>query len=135
MAGKELLDERQEMGEGPWDPYTRDCPTRQVLDRIGDRWTVLIVGSLSGGTLRFSEIRKTVYGISQKMLTQTLRGLERDGLVTRTIYPQIPPKVEYQLTPAGATLVPLLGSLQEWAKEHMSVIIDARNEYDQSESA
>jgi DNA-binding HxlR family transcriptional regulator len=121
--------------KAPGDPYTRECPTRQVLDRIGDRWTVLIVGALSEGPQRFNQLRTTVYGISQKMLTQTLRGLERDGLVTRTIYPQIPPRVDYELTPAGSTLVPLLGSLQDWARANMSVIIEARSAYDDLETA
>jgi DNA-binding HxlR family transcriptional regulator len=135
MAGRQVVEEREDMGDGPWDPYTAECPTRQVLDRIGDRWTVLIIGSLSDGPLRFSQISKTVGGISQKMLTQTLRGLERDGLVTRTIYPQIPPRVEYELTSAGETLVQLLGSLQEWAKDHMSGIIEARREFDEAASS
>ena len=130
MGKQKLTAEHEAMGSGPWEPYTPECPTRQVLDRIGDRWTVLIVGTLADGPLRFSQIGKSIGGISQKMLTQTLRGLERDGLVSRTIYPQIPPKVEYRLTPAGETLVGLLGSLQDWAKVHMAGIIDARRDYD-----
>ena len=79
----------------PFDPYARDCPTRALLDRIGDRWTVLVVGSLADGPLRFSQLARRVDGVSQKMLTQTLRALEADGLVTRTQYPEIPPRVEY----------------------------------------
>ncbi|MGH3168616.1 MAG: winged helix-turn-helix transcriptional regulator [Trebonia sp.] len=85
-------------------PYRADCPTRQILDRIGDRWTVLIVGVLWDGPARFSELRRRVEGVSQKMLTQTLRGLERDGLVRRTVYPEVPVRVEYALTEAGRTL-------------------------------
>jgi len=85
-------------------PYRADCPTRRILDRIGDRWTVLIVGALWDGSARFSELRRRVEGVSQKMLTQTLRGLERDGLVRRTVYPEVPVRVEYALTEAGRTL-------------------------------
>jgi DNA-binding HxlR family transcriptional regulator len=134
MAENKLLAERKAMGAGPWDPYSAGCPTRQVIDRIGDRWTVLIVGTLASGPRRFSEIAKTILGISQKMLTQTLRGLERDGLVVRTVYPEIPPRVEYHLTPTGETLIELLGGLQEWASEHMPVIVEARERYDDSAS-
>jgi len=94
-------------GAGPvlrGSPYRADCPTRRILDRIGDRWTVLIVGALWDGSARFSQLRRRIEGVSQKMLTQTLRGLERDGLVRRTVYPEIPVRVEYALTEAGRTL-------------------------------
>ncbi|WP_066461805.1 winged helix-turn-helix transcriptional regulator [Sanguibacter suarezii] len=120
------------MTEPQWDPYNRDCPTRQMLDRIGDRWTVLIVGTLADGPLRFGEIARRIDGISQKMLTQTLRGLERDGLVERTLYPQVPPRVEYELTDAGHTLREPLKALEEWAAAHMATVIAARSEYDQA---
>lgn len=113
-----------------WDPYTRDCPSRQVLDRIGDRWTVLVVGALGDGPLRYSAIADRVQGVSQKMLTQTLRSLERDGLVTRTHYPQIPPRVEYELTEAGRTLRIPLHALEQWAVEHMAGIVAAREAFD-----
>ena len=113
-----------------WDPYTRDCPSRQVLDRIGDRWTVLVVGALGDGPLRYSAIADRVQGVSQKMLTQTLRSLERDGLVTRTHYPQIPPRVEYELTDAGRTLRVPLHALEQWAVEHMPGIVAAREAFD-----
>ncbi|MGD0365472.1 MAG: helix-turn-helix domain-containing protein, partial [Bryobacteraceae bacterium] len=79
----------------PWDVFNRHCPTRQVLDRIADKWSVLIIRRLSTGTLRFAQLRRAVDGISQKVLTNTLRGLERDGIVTRRIYASVPPKVEY----------------------------------------
>ncbi len=113
-----------------WDPYNADCPTRRLLDRIGDRWTVLVVGALADGPLRYSAISARVQGISQKMLTQTLRGLERDGLVGRTVFPEIPPRVEYALTDAGRSLQGPLAALDAWAREHMSEVITARNEYD-----
>ena len=112
------------------DPYAAGCPSRQVLDRIGDRWTVLVVGSLSRGPMRFSELSRRIEGISQKMLTQTLRGLERDGLVVRTVHPEVPPRVEYELTRVGATLIAPLDALDAWAREHLPVIEQARAAYD-----
>lgn len=113
-----------------WDPYTRNCPTRELLDRIGDRWTVLVIGTLDGGPLRFGEIARRIDGVSQKMLTQTLRSLERDGLVTRTLYPEIPPRVEYELTDLGRTLREPLKGLEDWAKSHMAQVIRARRRAD-----
>ncbi|MHA7305998.1 winged helix-turn-helix transcriptional regulator [Arthrobacter sp. TMN-49] len=118
------------MTELEWDPYDRNCPSRQVLDRVGDRWTVLVVGALTRGPLRFTELAERVDGVSQKMLTQTLRNLERDGLVTRTMYAQIPPRVEYQLTIAGISLQAPMKALEDWTKEHMPTIITARDQYD-----
>jgi DNA-binding HxlR family transcriptional regulator len=112
------------------DPYHPDCPTRRILDRIGDRWTVLIVGVLGEGDARFSELRRRVGGVSQKMLTQTLRGLERDGLVRRTVHPQVPVRVEYALTEAGRTLLGPLRALQEWSIEHLSDVSAAQQAYD-----
>lgn len=118
------------MSTPAWDPYDRNCPTRRVLDRIGDRWTVLVVGALSDGPARYGELRERIDGISQKMLTQTLRGLERDGLVRRTVTPQIPPRVDYELTAAGRSLRSPLRALELWATEHMTDIIAARHDYD-----
>ncbi len=112
------------------DPYAAGCPSRQVLDRIGDRWTVLVVGSLSAGPMRFSELARRIEGVSQKMLTQTLRGLERDGLVARTVHPEVPPRVEYELTHVGRTLIDPLRALDAWAREHLPVIEEARAAYD-----
>jgi len=118
----------------PPDPYNNNCPSREVLDRIGDRWTVLVVGSLSDGPLRFSELGRRVSGISQKMLTQTLRGLERDGLVQRTVHAEVPPRVEYQLTEPGRTLIAPLATLDAWARAHMPAIIETRRRYDEAAS-
>jgi DNA-binding HxlR family transcriptional regulator len=112
------------------DPYDRNCPTRQLLDRIGDQWTVLIVGALSAGPLRFTEIGRRVDGISQKVLTQTLRSLVRDGILTRTAYPTIPPKVEYELTALGRDLSEPLDVLDRWARRHMTSVQEARDAYD-----
>lgn len=111
-------------------PYRADCPTRHILDRIGDRWTVLIVVALWDGSARFSQLRRRIEGISHKMLTQTLRGLERDGLVRRTVYPEVPVRVEYELTEAGRTLRAPLRALQEWSIAHLADISAAREAYD-----
>lgn len=112
-----------------WNPYDRDCPTRKVVDRIGDRWTILVVGSLAGGSQRFSELLAHIDGISQKMLTQTLRALEQDGLVRRTVTPAVPVRVDYELTDTGQTLRAPLGALEEWAKLHVTAILASRERF------
>jgi DNA-binding HxlR family transcriptional regulator len=114
------------------DPYQAGCPTRRILDRIGDRWTVLVVSILGDGDARFSELRRRIEGVSQKMLTQTLRGLERDGLVRRTVYPEVPVRVEYALTDAGRTLLEPLRALQKWAVEHLSDVSASQDAYDRA---
>lgn len=101
-----------------------------ILNRIGDKWSVMVVGRLKGGTMRFSELRRSVDGVSQRMLTLTLRNLERDGLVTRTVYPEIPPRVEYTLTPLGYTLTGPIGALWDWAAAHRHAVEQARQAYD-----
>jgi DNA-binding HxlR family transcriptional regulator len=116
------------------DPYNRNCATRTILDRIGDRWTVLVVGALTEGPMRFSELSRRIDGVSQKMLTQTLRGLERDGLVTRTVHAAVPPRVEYELTPAGRTLTGPLSALDVWAREHIEDVIRSRGAYDEAQA-
>ena len=112
------------------DVYNGNCSTRQVLDRIGDKWTALIIGLLEDRTMRFSELQHSIGGISQKMLTQTLRSLERDGLVTRTIYAEVPPRVEYALTPLGKTLCAPIRAIREWAETNIEQVSAAQNEYD-----
>jgi DNA-binding HxlR family transcriptional regulator len=107
-----------------------ECPVREVLDRIGDKWSVLVVFHLSQGTLRFSELRRRIDRISHRMLTATLRGLERDGLVSRTQYPTIPPRVEYALTSMGETLLDPIQALERWAREHRLAVSAARAAYD-----
>jgi DNA-binding HxlR family transcriptional regulator len=107
-----------------------DCPVRNVLDRVGDKWSILIISILGEcGTLRFNELNHLIGNISQKMLTVTLKTLEADGLVSRRIYAQIPPKVEYNLTPLGESLIPFITSLTSWAKENMPAILASRAEY------
>src|SRR5712691_8244652 len=107
-----------------------DCQAREVLDRVGDKWSMFVVGRLGGGTLRFTELRRSIDGISQRMLTVTLRGLERDGIVSRTVHPVIPPRVEYALTPMGRTLLDTIGELVTWADSHLDEIDAARAAYD-----
>jgi len=102
-----------------------------VLNRIGDKWSVMVVGTLSRhGTLRFNELKRQINGVSQRMLTLTLRNLERDGLVTRTIYPEVPPRVEYSLTLLGQTLREPIDSLWDWSAAHHAAIVHARAVYD-----
>ncbi|MEU8048346.1 MULTISPECIES: winged helix-turn-helix transcriptional regulator [Micromonospora] len=111
-------------------PFARDCGSRQVLDRIGDRWSVLVVLTLADGGKRFSELARRIEGVSQKMLTQTLRGLERDGLITRTAYATVPPRVDYALTGLGRSLLDLVGGLEAWATTHLGEVEAARARYD-----
>jgi DNA-binding HxlR family transcriptional regulator len=116
--------------DGRYDVLAAACPTRQVVTRIGDRWSLLVLYALESGTLRFHDLRRIVDGISQKMLTQTLRGLERDGLVERKVHPIIPPKVEYSLTPLGRGLSTRVAEIRTWAYAHMDEIESARRTFD-----
>jgi DNA-binding HxlR family transcriptional regulator len=115
----------------PDDATHRDgCLTREILDRIGDKWSVYVIDELTDGPRRFSDLRRTIDGISQRMLTVTLRGLERDGLVLRQMYPVIPPRVEYSLTPLGQSLMSIVESLVAWSASHISDVEQARHRYD-----
>ena len=115
--------------------FDPDCPTRLVLDRLGDKWTVLVIGALQDGPLRFTQLRTTVGGVAPKVLTQTLRALERDGLITRTVYAQVPPKVEYTLTGLGRSLQLPIATMTEWAEANLHSVLDARATYDRAESS
>ncbi|MFD6388769.1 winged helix-turn-helix transcriptional regulator [Nocardia sp. NPDC060259] len=110
----------------PADVYSAKCPTREVLDHIAGKWTVLIVDALADGTLRYTDLRRRIDGISQKMLTQTLRQLERDGFVARTVYPTVPPRVEYTLTDLGHSLCEPIAALREWVETNINRIEKAR---------
>jgi DNA-binding HxlR family transcriptional regulator len=112
-----------------WDPR-EDCEVRQILDRVADKWSLLVIALLDRRTLRFSELRRAIDGISQRMLTVTLRQLERDGLVRRTVYPLVPPRVDYELTPLGETLLDTIQSLVTWTEKHQDAIAAARAAYD-----
>jgi DNA-binding HxlR family transcriptional regulator len=106
------------------------CEVRTILDRIADKWSLLVICVLADGTRRFSELRREFDGISQRMLTLTLRQLEREGLVTRTVFPVVPPRVDYELTALGSTLLDTIQALVAWAREHGNEIADARAAYD-----
>jgi DNA-binding HxlR family transcriptional regulator len=114
--------------------YDDRCPTRMVLDRLADKWTVLVVGQLAHGTRRFGELRREISGISPKVLTQTLRMLERDGILARRIYASVPPKVEYTLTPLGRTLIRLVDEIRDWAETHIDAVVEAQQNFDQRAS-
>lgn len=108
-----------------------ECPAvREVLNRVGDKWSVLVVALLGDGKMRFSELRRAIEGISQRMLTLTLKGLERDGLVTRTVYATVPPRVEYELTKLGRSLLVPIAQLGDWAAQNRENIQSAREKYD-----
>ena len=102
------------------------CRAREVLQRVGDKWSMYVIDLLGQGTMRFTELHRSIDGITARMLTVTLRGLERDGIVTRTIHPVIPPRVEYALTPMGRTLLDTIGKLVAWADSHVPEIEAAR---------
>ena len=110
--------------------YAKDCPSRQILDRIGDTWSVLIVVMLADGPQRYTALSKRIQGVSPKMLTQTLRGLERDGLITRTVHAEVPPRVDYDLTELGHSLLGLVRGLEMWAETHIEDVQNARQKYD-----
>lgn len=110
--------------------FDPNCPTRVILDRIGDKWTVLAVLLLRDGPLRFTELRDGIGRVAPKVLTQTLRRLERDGIVTREVFAEIPPRVVYTLTPMGASLIEPISVITDWAETHMPAITKAQAKYD-----
>ncbi|WP_120520739.1 winged helix-turn-helix transcriptional regulator [Arthrobacter celericrescens] len=110
-----------------------DCPSRVIFQRIGDKWASLVVQVLDDGPVRFSELRKMVSVVTPKVLTQTLRSLERDGLVTRTIHAQVPPRVDYELTDLGRSLLEPLAQLRKWAEGNVPAILAARDAYDDAQ--
>jgi DNA-binding HxlR family transcriptional regulator len=115
------------MQKPPYNVYAAMCPTRQALNRIADKWTVLIIGLLADRPHRFGELRRAIDGISQKMLTQTLRSLEQDGLVARRAEATVPVTVEYSLTTTGRTLVEPLDAIRRWAEAHIEAVMAARS--------
>jgi DNA-binding HxlR family transcriptional regulator len=131
-AGEPLSEPAGELS-GTSGPST--CRAREVLQRVGDKWSVLAIDLLGQGTMRFTELNRAIDGITARMLTVTLRGLERDGIVTRTIHPVIPPRVEYALTPMGRTLLDTIGQLVTWTDSHLPEIEAARVAYDARHAA
>lgn len=124
---------------GDADPFqwdTReDCEVRQILDRVADKWSLLVIALLDRRVLRFTELRREIDGVSQRMLTVTLRQLERDGLVKRTVHAVVPPRVDYELTPLGGTLHATIQSLVTWTEQHQGEIASARAVYDSRAAA
>jgi len=112
------------------DAFIKICPSRQIVARLSDKWSMLILALLKDSPLRFGEIKRQVEGISQKMLTQTLRNLERDGLIIRTVYNEMPLRVEYQVTSLTAQLIPLVMQIKRWAEDHMHEILEANVRYE-----
>jgi DNA-binding HxlR family transcriptional regulator len=115
------------------DDHARCRALGQVLDRIGDKWTIMVVGALSKGPMRFNALQRLIGGVSHRMLTLTLRGLEHDGLVKRTVYPTVPPKVEYELTEVGRSLIEPLSALSNWAQENLPAIEAGRAKNEEKE--
>ncbi|MDT0345350.1 winged helix-turn-helix transcriptional regulator [Streptomyces litchfieldiae] len=113
-----------------YDAYLAECPTRQLLDRISNKWVGLAVNALAEGPQRYSDLSRRLASISQKMLTQTLRTLERDGLVQRTVTPSVPVRVDYALTPLGRGLLPVMRAIKDWAEQNMDDVLAARTRYD-----
>lgn len=123
------------MPNQPWDVMVATCPSRTSLAKIANKWTAMIVIALAGGPLRFGALLEAVDGISGKVLTETLRDLERDGIVSRTMYNEMPPRVEYELTVLGQTLRRPLTALGHWAEEHIEDVLRAREDYDRRSDA
>ena len=123
--------QRRERDRAKYNVFLAECPSRQLLDRLSDKWVSLVVQSLADGAQRYSEIARSVAGVSQKMLTQTLRGLERDGFVAREVTPSVPVRVDYRLTDLGGSLLPVMRAVVDWAEQHMDDVHAARAEFDE----
>jgi DNA-binding HxlR family transcriptional regulator len=132
LATKSAAQKRREARE-EYDAFLAACPSRQLLDRLADKWVALILSALADGEQRYSELSRAIAGVSQKMLTQTLRNLERDGIVLRSITPAVPVRVDYRLTPLGASLLPVVAAIKGWAEQHMDHVLAARERFDTGE--
>jgi DNA-binding HxlR family transcriptional regulator len=124
--------QRREHERDVYNAYVAECPSRQVLDSLSDKWVTLVLTALADAPQRYSELSRRIAGVSQKMLTQTLRLLERDGLVTRTITASVPVRVDYQLTPLGHTLLPVVRAIKGWSETHIAEIHAARAAHDRA---
>ncbi|MFF3917756.1 winged helix-turn-helix transcriptional regulator [Streptomyces sp. NPDC001852] len=122
--------QRREQARADYDAFLRACPSHQLLGRLSDKWVSLVIAALSGGPRRYSDLGRTIAGVSPKMLTQTLRTLERDGIISRTLTPSVPVRVDYALTPLGASLAGLLTAVKDWAETHFEEVRAARERYD-----
>ncbi|MEU7846341.1 helix-turn-helix domain-containing protein [Micromonospora parva] len=121
---------RREQAKRDYDAFLEGCPTRELLSRLTDKWVALVIPALAAGPLRHGELARRIAGVSQKMLTQTLRTLERDGLVTRTVTVSVPVRVDYALTPLGHELFPVMVAIKDWAETHMDRVFEARTQFD-----
>jgi DNA-binding HxlR family transcriptional regulator len=122
--------QRRAVQKSEYDVFVANCPSRQLLDRLSDKWVTLVLCALEDGSQRYSQLARTIAGVSQKMLTQTLRTLERDGMITRTVTASVPVTVTYELTALGRSLLVVFGGLKTWAESHMDEVIEARASYD-----
>ncbi|MFE6625322.1 winged helix-turn-helix transcriptional regulator [Streptomyces sp. NPDC057740] len=122
--------QRREQARVEYDAFLKSCPTNQLLDRISDKWVSLVVSALAAGPMRYSDLGRKIAGVSPKMLTQTLRSLERDGLLDRTVTPSVPVRVDYELTALGQNLALLLTAVKDWAETHFDEVREARERYD-----
>jgi DNA-binding HxlR family transcriptional regulator len=122
--------QRRDQAKLEYDAFLDGCPTRELLSRLTDKWVALVIPALAGGPQRHSELAHRIAGVSQKMLTQTLRTLERDGLITRTVTASVPVRVDYALTPLGHELFPVMLAIKSWAETHMDRVFDARASFD-----
>lgn len=122
--------QRREQARIEYDAFIKECPTHQLLGRISEKWACLIVAALTPGPLRYSDLARKLAGVSPKMLTQTLRSLERDGLVSRTVTPSVPVRVDYELTGLGSSLAQMMTAVKNWAETHIEEVHEARDRYD-----
>jgi DNA-binding HxlR family transcriptional regulator len=127
--------QRREAARGAYNANLAECPGHEILATLSDKWVTLVISALADGPLRHSELSRIVAGASQKMLTQTLRKLERDGLVTRTVTASVPARVDYQLTPLGEALLPIQQAIKTWAETHIGEIHSARDRHDNHDGA
>ena len=134
MATRTAAQRRAE-AKAEYDAFLSACPSRQVLDQISNKWVTLVLSALSDGELRYSGLARRIAGVSQKMLTQTLRELERDGLVDRRVTPSVPVRVDYSLTPLGESLMTIVQQLKSWSEQHMPEVETARETYDDRAAA
>ena len=122
--------QRRAAEKAEYDVFVAQCPSRQLLDRLSDKWVTLVLCALEEEPQRYSQLARTIAGVSQKMLTQTLRSLERDGMITRTVTPTVPVTVTYQLTDLGRSLLLVVAGLTRWAESHMDEVLAERAAYD-----
>ncbi|MCT9077542.1 winged helix-turn-helix transcriptional regulator [Streptomyces fulvoviolaceus] len=122
--------QRREQARIEYDAFIKECPTHQLLGRISEKWACLIVAALTPGPLRYSDLARKLAGVSPKMLTQTLRSLERDGLVSRTVTPSVPVRVDYELSELGRSLAQMMIAVKNWAETHIEEVHEARDRYD-----